>query len=94
MFYNQKNKLEWLLNSYLLSSGINVPHFRLLKHIAWILKVKRVYNGKIENVKHVNVSFEKLDQTLKRPKLKFTSTVNWSLLVRCYVSLCNNCHAL
>lgn len=63
MFYNQKNKLEWLLNLYLLSSGINVPHFRLLKHIAWILKLKRVYNGKIENVKHVNVSFEKLDQT-------------------------------
>ena len=53
MFYNQKNKLEWLLNLYLLSSGINVPHFRLLKHIAWILKLKRVYNGKTENVKHV-----------------------------------------
>ena len=37
--------------------------FKLLKHIAWILKFKRNCSDETGNAKHVKAAFEKLDQT-------------------------------
>lgn len=37
--------------------------YKLLKHIAWILKLKANYSDRITDVKQIKVSFERLQHT-------------------------------